>query len=82
MYAADADGIYLVKPEDEPQTQLYKSLGVKLTDLKPDGDYYSGHLQLGERGDGMTTQPRYQMTKEHSRWHFARKVKINPLTKN
>lgn len=39
MYA-DADGIYLVKPEDEPQTQLYKSLGVKLTELKPDGPYY------------------------------------------
>lgn len=39
MYA-DADGIYLVKAEDEPQTQLYKSLGVKLTELKPDGPYY------------------------------------------
>ncbi|MFT3969781.1 MAG: ABC transporter substrate-binding protein [Micropruina sp.] len=39
MYA-DADGIYLVKPEDEPQTKLYKSLGVKLTELKPDGPYY------------------------------------------
>lgn len=39
MYA-DADGVYLVKPEDEPQTQLYKSLGVKLTELKPDGPYY------------------------------------------
>ncbi|HMR21378.1 MAG TPA: ABC transporter substrate-binding protein [Micropruina sp.] len=39
MYA-DADGIYLVKPEDEPQTQLYKSLGVKLTELKPEGPYY------------------------------------------
>jgi len=39
MYA-DADGIYLVKPEDEPQTQLYKSLGVNLTELKPGGDYY------------------------------------------
>lgn len=39
MYA-DADGVYLVKPEDEPQTQLYKSLGVKLTELNPDGAYY------------------------------------------
>lgn len=39
MYA-DADGIYLVKPEDEPQTELYKSLGVKLTELNPDGAYY------------------------------------------
>ena len=39
MYA-DADGVYLVKPEDEPQTQLYKSLGVKLTEPNPDGPYY------------------------------------------
>lgn len=39
MYA-DANGIYLVKPEDEPETQLYKSLGVKYTELNPDGDYY------------------------------------------
>lgn len=39
MYA-DADGVYLVKPDDEPQTQLYKSLGVKLTELRPDGYYY------------------------------------------
>lgn len=39
MYA-DADGIYLVKPKDEPQTELYQSLGVKLTELKPSGDYY------------------------------------------
>ena len=37
---ADADGIYLVKPEDEPETQLHKSLGLKYTDLNPDGDYY------------------------------------------
>jgi len=39
MYA-DADGIYLVKPEDEPETQLYKSLGLNYTELNPDGDYY------------------------------------------
>ncbi len=39
MYA-DANGIYLVKPEDEPETQLYKSLGVDYTELNPGGDYY------------------------------------------
>jgi ABC-type Fe3+-hydroxamate transport system, periplasmic component len=39
MYA-DANGIYLVKPEDEPETQLYKSLGVNYTELNPGGDYY------------------------------------------
>jgi len=39
MYA-DADGIYVVKPEDEPETQLYGELGVDFTDANPDGDYY------------------------------------------
>ena len=39
MYA-DADGIYVVKPNDEPETELYGELGVKFTDLNPDGDYY------------------------------------------
>lgn len=39
MYA-DADGIYVVKPLDEPETELYGSLGVDFTDNNPDGDYY------------------------------------------
>ncbi|MBK4346958.1 ABC transporter substrate-binding protein [Lacisediminihabitans changchengi] len=39
MYA-DADGVYVVKPGDEPETELYRSLGVKFTDLHPDGEYY------------------------------------------
>ncbi|HRA74663.1 MAG TPA: ABC transporter substrate-binding protein [Propionicimonas sp.] len=39
MYA-DADGIYLVKPKDEPETQLYQALGVDYTELNPDGPYY------------------------------------------
>lgn len=37
---ADADGISVVKPDDEPVTQLYKSYGVKLTNLHPNGAYY------------------------------------------
>ncbi|THG29865.1 ABC transporter substrate-binding protein [Naasia lichenicola] len=37
---ADADGIYVVKPEDEPETQLYGQFGVDFTNLNPDGDYY------------------------------------------
>ncbi|MDR1633338.1 MAG: ABC transporter substrate-binding protein [Bifidobacteriaceae bacterium] len=40
MIYGGADGIYLVKPMDEPTTELYTSLGVKFTDLAPDGDYY------------------------------------------
>jgi iron complex transport system substrate-binding protein len=39
MYA-DADGVYVVKPADEPETELYTGLGVDFTDLNPDGDYY------------------------------------------
>lgn len=53
MYA-DADGVYLVKPEDEPQTQLYKSLGVKLTELKPDGPYYWDIYSWENAGKAMT----------------------------
>ena len=53
MYA-DADGIYLVKPDDEPQSQLYKSLGVKLTELKPDGYYYWDIYSWENAGKTMT----------------------------
>ena len=37
---ADADGLYLVKPADSPEDELYRSLGVKFTDLNPDTDFY------------------------------------------
>lgn len=53
MYA-DADGIYLVKPEDEPQTQLYKSLGVKLTDLNPGDAYYWDQYSWENAGKTMS----------------------------
>lgn len=39
MYA-DADGVYVTKVADEPMTQMYSSLGINLTNLNPDGDYY------------------------------------------
>lgn len=39
MYA-DADGVYLVKTNDEPETQLYASLGVDYLNPHPDGAYY------------------------------------------
>ena len=39
MYA-DADGVYLVKTNDEPETQLYASVGVDYLTPKPDGAYY------------------------------------------
>ncbi|MDR2565727.1 MAG: ABC transporter substrate-binding protein [Bifidobacteriaceae bacterium] len=40
MIYGSPDGIYLVKPQDEPSTELYTSLGLTFTDLNPDGDFY------------------------------------------
>ncbi|MBF4161029.1 ABC transporter substrate-binding protein [Nocardioides acrostichi] len=37
---ADADGLYVVKIADEPETQMYAGFGVNYTDLNPGGDYY------------------------------------------
>ncbi|RFA18047.1 ABC transporter substrate-binding protein [Subtercola boreus] len=37
---ADADGLYVAKPNDEPELELYESLGVDFTDRNPDGYYY------------------------------------------
>jgi iron complex transport system substrate-binding protein len=53
MYA-DADGIYVVKPADEPETQLYQSLGVTYTDLHPDGTYYWDIFSWENVGQMMT----------------------------
>ena len=53
MYA-DADGIYVVKPMDEPETELYTSLGVKFTDLNPDGDFYWDIYSWENAADMMT----------------------------
>lgn len=39
MYAA-ADGVYVVKVGDEPETQMYAEFGANFTDLNPDGKYY------------------------------------------
>ncbi len=53
MYA-DADGVYVVKPADEPETQLYRSLGVTFTDLHPDTDYYWDIFSWENVGQMMT----------------------------
>jgi iron complex transport system substrate-binding protein len=53
MYA-DADGVYVVKPQDEPETQLYSELGVKYTDLNPDTDYYWDIYSWENAGQMMT----------------------------
>ncbi|MBB2976666.1 iron complex transport system substrate-binding protein [Microbacterium endophyticum] len=51
---ADTDGMYVVKPEDEPETALYGSLGVNFTNLNPDGDYYWDIYSWENVGDMMT----------------------------
>ncbi|TIC86398.1 ABC transporter substrate-binding protein [Nocardioides sp. GY 10127] len=40
MMYADADGVYVVKTADEPESQLYSTYGVDYTDLHPKGAYY------------------------------------------
>ena len=41
MYADASSGIYLAKPDDEPEMELYREYGVDFTDLNPDdGNYY------------------------------------------
>jgi iron complex transport system substrate-binding protein len=39
MYA-DKDGLFVVKPQDEPATQLLSEYGVNYTNLNPGGEYY------------------------------------------
>jgi len=53
MYA-DASGIYLVKPADEPETAHYTELGVNYTNLNPDGDYYWDIYTWENAADMMT----------------------------
>ncbi len=53
MYA-DASGIYLVKPADEPETAHYTELGVTYTNLNPDGDYYWDIYTWENAADMMT----------------------------
>ena len=54
MMYADADGVYVVKPADEPESALYSSLGVTYTDLNPDGDYYWDIYSWENAGQMMT----------------------------
>jgi len=53
MYA-DASGIYVVKPQDEPETELYSELGVKYTNANPDGYYYWDIYSWENAGQAMT----------------------------
>lgn len=53
MYAS-ADGVYVVKPADEPETQLYSDLGVTFTDAHPDGYYYWDIYSWENAGQMMT----------------------------
>ena len=53
MYA-DADGVYVVKPLDEPETELYGELGVDFTNANPDGYYYWDIYSWENAGQMMT----------------------------
>ncbi|MCP2032100.1 iron complex transport system substrate-binding protein [Okibacterium sp. HSC-33S16] len=53
MYA-DADGVYVVKPLDEPETELYGELGVNFTNANPDGYYYWDIYSWENAGQMMT----------------------------
>ena len=53
MYA-DADGVYVVKPLDEPETELYRDLGVNFTNANPDGYYYWDIYSWENAGQMMT----------------------------
>jgi len=53
MYA-DADGVYVNKPKDDPETELYDSLGVNFTDANPDGDFYWDIYSWENAGQMMT----------------------------
>ncbi|QTE30627.1 ABC transporter substrate-binding protein [Pengzhenrongella sicca] len=54
MMYADADGVYVTKPADEPESALYGSLGVDYTNLSPDGDYYWDIYSWENAGQMMT----------------------------
>lgn len=53
MYA-DASGVYVVKPQDEPETELYTELGVTYTNANPDGYYYWDIYSWENAGQAMT----------------------------
>ncbi|WP_368497782.1 ABC transporter substrate-binding protein [Herbiconiux sp. A18JL235] len=53
MYA-DADGVYVTKPQDEPETELYSELGVTFTNLNPEGYYYWDIYSWENAGQMMT----------------------------
>jgi iron complex transport system substrate-binding protein len=66
MYA-DADGVYVTRPADEPTLQLYDSLGVDLVDPGPDGFYWGVYSWANAgrvTGDVLLLSPEGYQTRE------------------
>jgi iron complex transport system substrate-binding protein len=55
MYADAANGIYVAKPADEPEMELYRSYGVDFTDLNPDDGTYYWDIYSWENAGAMFT---------------------------
>ncbi len=55
MYADASSGIYLAKPDDEPEMELYRSYGVQFTDPNPDDGAYYWDIYSWENAAQMMT---------------------------
>lgn len=55
MYADASSGIYVAKPDDEPEMELYRQYGVDFTDLNPDDGNYYWDVYSWENASQMST---------------------------
>ncbi|MEI4271822.1 ABC transporter substrate-binding protein [Klenkia sp. LSe6-5] len=55
MYADASSGIYVAKPDDEPEMELYRGYGVDFTDLNPDDGNYYWDIYSWENASQMST---------------------------
>lgn len=55
MYADASSGIYVAKPDDEPEMELYREYGVDFTDLNPDDGNYYWDIYSWENASQMST---------------------------
>jgi iron complex transport system substrate-binding protein len=55
MYADASSGIYVAKPDDEPEMELYREYGVDFTDLNPDDGTFYWDIYSWETASQMAT---------------------------
>ncbi|SCX49335.1 iron complex transport system substrate-binding protein [Klenkia marina] len=55
MYADASSGIYVAKPDDEPEMELYREYGVDFTDLNPDDGNFYWDIYSWENASQMST---------------------------